>query len=301
MGAGVYGLFSTLHGAALNGLLAQLLPAELLAPANGALQTMREGFRLCGPLVGAGLFTVVGGRVVVMVDAATFVVAAGCVALLRLREERPDPPERRLGAELSAGVGALWRADPLRRLVLAGAATMLVLGFLETVVYAVVQALGRPPAFLGVLVTVQGTGAIAGGLTAAWLVRRLGEEALGGLALLALAAGVGLLVSRWLPVVFAGMVLQGVAMPWFGVAIATLTQRSVPVAVIGRVSTATDLLFSAPATLSIGVGAALVGVLDYRLLLAVIAVVSTAAAVPLLRRGSHPAVLAAAPAPAGDP
>jgi len=60
--AALYGLSSVTIAAALNGLLKELLADELLATANGVLQTVREGLRLGGPLAGAALFAGVRRR-----------------------------------------------------------------------------------------------------------------------------------------------------------------------------------------------------------------------------------------------
>lgn len=59
--AALYGLSYIALSAALSGLIRQLVPVELLAEANGALQTVRQGLRLIGPLAGAALYTAIGG------------------------------------------------------------------------------------------------------------------------------------------------------------------------------------------------------------------------------------------------
>ena len=67
---------------------------------------------------------------------------------------------------------------PERIRAVSGAAVWAVLGlgFSETTVFAVAdRGLHEPPAFGGVLVALQGLGAVIGGLTAAALTRRLGE------------------------------------------------------------------------------------------------------------------------------
>src|SRR5215831_5520640 len=66
-------------------LLTRMLPPEQLGEANGWLQTFSEGSRLIAPLIGAALFAAVGGAAVAVLDAATFGVAAACLAMLRLR------------------------------------------------------------------------------------------------------------------------------------------------------------------------------------------------------------------------
>jgi hypothetical protein len=78
-------------GAGQSALLVGLLPGELLAHGNAALQTLREGLRLLAPLAGAGLFAWLGGGAVAALDAATFLAAAAALALMRLREPPPAP------------------------------------------------------------------------------------------------------------------------------------------------------------------------------------------------------------------
>jgi len=50
--------------------LTVLLPTEQLGDANGFLRTVREGLRLVAPLVGAGLFVIVGGHWIAALDSA---------------------------------------------------------------------------------------------------------------------------------------------------------------------------------------------------------------------------------------
>ena len=57
----LYGVIGSVLGPAETALLPTLVPADLLAEANGARQTLIEGLRLVTPLLGAGLFTLVGG------------------------------------------------------------------------------------------------------------------------------------------------------------------------------------------------------------------------------------------------
>lgn len=57
----LYGLSYVTLSAVLSGLIRNLVPAELLADANGVLQTVRQGLRLIGPLAGAALYSTAGG------------------------------------------------------------------------------------------------------------------------------------------------------------------------------------------------------------------------------------------------
>src|SRR6266545_316780 len=168
----VYGIAYAVLGSGQSALLTLLLPEELLAYGNGALLTIRQGLRLVAPR---------GGGFVAVVDAVTFLVAAATLARVRVAEQPPEPVKRRWRAELAAGMRHVARTVDLRQMVTAAAVTVVVFGFSETLVFAVVdRGLQRPPSFLGVLLTVQGVAGLLGGLSAAPLIRRSSEGCLAG-------------------------------------------------------------------------------------------------------------------------
>jgi MFS family permease len=298
----LYGIAATFGAAVRSGLLKTMLPDELLGDANALLQTAREGFRLVAPLLGAGIYAALGGGAVAGLDAATFAVSVATLALLRVREPKPQLPEHHFLAELSAGARHIWRVLPLRQLVGAVAGALVVVGFAETLIFAVVdQGLGRSPAFLGVLETFQGVGAIAGGVSAGRALRRLGDGTLAGAGLTLFAAGDLLLVASSLAVVAVGLVIAGFGIAWAVVGFVTALQRRSPVHLQGRVTATAAMTYSIPQTFSIALGAALVTLVDYRLLLVVMAVATAACGAYLLtRRTFREPALAAEPLPAGD-
>jgi MFS family permease len=280
-----YGFSYTVLGAGLSGLLATMLPPDELADANGLMQTAREALRLVAPLVGAALFSAAGGAAVALLDAATFVIAAGALALMRVVEPAPEPRSGRFRTEIAAGAKHLRAAVPLRQLTVACAVALLVIGFSETLTFEVAgTGLGKDPSFVGVILAVQGVGAVAGGLTAAALVRRAGEGRLAALGMIVFSLGVTLLTSGSLPVVLAGIVLFGLGIPWIVVALFTLLQRLTPGPLQGRTFSAIEVLVNTPQTMSIALGAILVAMVDYRLLLGVEAAVVAAAGAWLLTR-----------------
>ncbi|MGH3075311.1 MAG: MFS transporter, partial [Gaiellales bacterium] len=172
----VYGASGYLFTSAQSALLTQMLPQERLADANAVLQTASEGSRLIAPLIGAGLFAAVGGPAVAALDAATFIASAVCLAALGLRESRPVAPEHHILTQLVAGIAHIAHRPGLRRIVLTVAAALLVVGFAETAIFAVLQqGIHKPPAFLGVLSAGQGVGAIAGAVAASAVIRRIGD------------------------------------------------------------------------------------------------------------------------------
>jgi MFS family permease len=281
----LYGTVYAFLSSAQSALLVTMLEEDQLVDANGFLQTAREGLRLIGPLTGAGLFAAFGGATVAIMDAGTFLIAAFALSFVTLTESKPVPQEQHWFAEVTAGARHIWRTVVLRQVTLAAALACLTFGMLESIAFAVVsQGLHRSPAFLGVVIAVQGAGAVAGGVMSARVIRRFGEGPIVGAGLLMAAAGSVLFMLPDIAGVFAGAVVFGACLPPIVVALMTMLQRRTPSELQGRVSSAADSLISVPQTISIAVGAALIGFVNYRYLLAVIAVVVTMAAVYLLTR-----------------
>jgi MFS family permease len=307
-----YGLSGQVTGPAQSALLTVMAPAGLLPDANAALRTVQALLRLAGPLAGAALFVAVGPHLIVIIDAATFAFPVASLLALRVREAVPRPAEARLAAQLAAGARHIWGTPQLRQVMIAAALTTTVFGFIETIAYAIASdGLHRPAAFVGILSAAQGAGAVAGGLTAAALVRRLGEGRLMAAAMLAAAAGALLQAPALLPAVLAGEVILGAAIPWLVVALITLAQRLTPPGLQGRVYAAAEALITTPQAISIAAGAALITIVGYRVLLAAMAAAFTLAALYLIARpeqraAPHPhasgtlALPAPAPAPAAD-
>ncbi|GHJ14655.1 MULTISPECIES: MFS transporter [unclassified Micromonospora] len=282
--AALYGLSSITLTAVLNGLIRHLVPADLLADANGALQTVRQGLRLVGPLAGAGIYAAVGGWLLVLLAMAGFLVAAAVVGLLRAEESTPTGPGSRWPAGLGAGLRHLAREAALRRALVGYGVASLVMGFTESLIFAYVDlGLHRDAAFVGVLFMVQGVGGLVGGLLSAAVVRRLGE--LGALATGVTFFGPAALALAyprlWLGVV--ALLLAGVSLPLTMVGLYTLVQRRTPPGLLGRVTAASRALVSGPQAVSIGTGALLVGVFDYRLLFVLVGTVTTGGGLYLWR------------------
>lgn len=283
--SGLYGAGYGILGSARSALLKTMLPDELLPDANAALATVREGLRLLSPLVGAGLFALFGGGVVAVLDAATFAAAAAALAAMRVAEPEPRPYEHRFVTELLAGVRHVFATLPLRQLVVGLAVALFVVGFSETLVFAVVdEGLHRAPAFLGVLEVFQGAGAIAGGVTAAAMLRRLGDGWLAGAGLALFALGDGMFVFGSVTLVAGGFAVAGAGIAWAIVGFVTAVQRRTPPNLQGRALSAADTMISVPQTISIALGAGLSAVVDYRLLVVVMAIVTAVCGAYLLTR-----------------
>ena len=261
------GAIVVVYQSARAGLLRGLLDEGLLGEANGLLQSTAQGMRLFAPLTGAALFAAFGGQAVALLDAGTFLVSALLLGAIRGRdlERRRDPV--RWWPEIREGLHHIAGNVDLRRLTVGTAFMLLLFGSVEVLIFALVdQGLHRPPEFLGVLSTLQGVGAIVGGLIAGAVLARLGE--LRTVAIAAAGAGVGMIVfgTARLPLVIAACVVFGVIVTLFMVGYTTLMQRRTPLELQGRVMAAVEAAVTLPYVVSIAIGAALVAVVPFQLM-----------------------------------
>ncbi|WP_399923814.1 MFS transporter [Streptomyces kanamyceticus] len=278
----VYGACGVVTDSAEAALVPAAVGKELLGDFNGLRMSANEGMKLVAPLAGAGLFTAYGGARVALLDAVTFVLAAGMYALLRVREAARVRERASLRARTAEGARYLWGHERLRPVVVAGGLTMLTSGVSGATVYAIVEGLGHSPAYTGVLYVVQGAGSVAVGVASGALLRCFGAWRFGGagIALTGVAAVLSALPSD--AAVLAGSFANGVGLPCVLIAGLTAVQRETPDALLGRVAATANTLMFAPTALGIAAGAALVESVDIRVLLPVLAGARLLIAAPLL-------------------
>ncbi|MFJ8849678.1 MFS transporter [Streptomyces sp. NPDC102437] len=282
----MYGASFVLMDAAESALVAGAVDTRLLGDFNGLRMMAGEGMKLLAPLAGAGLYARFGGGAVALLDAASFVLAAGVCALLPAPARAAARTGRR--GELTAGVRQVWGSPVLRPLVLAGSVTMLCAGLNGAALYAVVDdSLGHSPAYAGVLYAMQGAGSVAVGLLAGPLLRRLPERVFtaAGIALFAVAVG-----ARALPydaVALAASAAVGLGLPCVLIAAMTAVQRETPPSVLGRTAATANTLLMVPNAVALALGAGLIALVDIRVLLPLVgaAALATAALLVKGRRG----------------
>ncbi|WP_324653384.1 MFS transporter [Georgenia sp. H159] len=296
----VYGAMGHLTASAQSGLVRDLLDDDELAGGNGLLTTTDQAFRLVSPLVGTALYVSAGPRAVVVVTAVCFAVTAALLTRLEVTETPPEAPAdgASFWTELAGGLHHLRHTAPLGALTIALAIAMGASGLTNVAVFPMMeQGLGLDPALLGVLVSVQGVGAVLGGLTAARLIGRTGEP-------LAVAVGLGVMGLGMTPFVLigslalppaaglaiavTGLALVGLGVPWAIVAFVTVRQRETPPRLQGRVAAATNVALNLPQTLATLAGATVIGLLDYRVLVAATIGCTLVAAALCLRTGRRP-------------
>jgi MFS family permease len=242
-----YGIELVLVDPAETALFATMLPPAIRQRVNGWRLGIQELGRLCAPLLGAGLFALVGGGAVAALDSATFLVAAGTTAMLRV-DARPHvrPAGARLLGELFAGVRHIWADGDLRRVVLAATGVMAASGIGVAAQYSLVIGIGERPAFLGVLAAALGAGSIVAALISGRLIRRVGERGLALAGIANFAAGDLLYATGWLPAALLGAFVLGFALPWAYLAALNIAQSRTPDNVQGRVAAAITLALFGP-------------------------------------------------------
>lgn len=238
----LYGATNAFAGPAFEAIVPDLVPRAQLTEANALDQFVRPvALRLIGPALGGLILAAVGTGPAFVLDAASFVAAAGCVARIARRPAQRRAPSAagrplddvRAGLAFVRGHAWLWGT-----LVGATASYLLFVGPAEVLLpFVVKNDLHAGPTVLGLVLAAGGVGA----LFAAALAGQHGMPrrhmtlmyASWSLATLAIA-GYGLAASSWqlalASVLFNGLEAAGTV--WW----ATTKHRLVPPDLRGRVS-----------------------------------------------------------------
>jgi MFS family permease len=268
----LYSSCGYLTAAAQSGIIRGMLRDDQLAPGNGILSTIDNALRLVSPLIGTALYVWVGPYAVVALTAGCFAVAAAILAGLpvaRVAVERVAlTGVRSYLRELGAGFAQLFRVRSLRLLTVAIVIAFGATGILNIAVFAVLDGMHADAAVLGVLMPLQGAGAVAGGALSALAVTRLGEGRAAAIGMLLVAMGTAPLLGGSVWLAGAGMVVMGLGIPVVVVSFVTLRQRSTPDALQGRTAAAGNVAFNLPQTAVSIVGAGMLAVVDYHVLIA---------------------------------
>ncbi|MFI6639123.1 MFS transporter [Streptomyces sp. NPDC050504] len=280
---------------ARSALLKDLLPSADALQARSLLIATREGVRIVSPAAGAAIYVAWGGSFLALLDAATFLFAMALLAGIKLTESQPEAPTGEpFRSQVTAGFRHVRGMPLLLRLIGAMVGFMLIAGLLESAAFAAIEhGLGKSAAFFGVASSVQGAGSVLGGVVAGALVKRLGECRASGVGYALMATGMLLCISGEVGLFLAGVVLNGMGMPLLGVAVGTATQLYTPSRLQGRVHAVVGMTSGGVQSLSIAAGAALIGIIDYRVMYGLIVVAGFASAVSVLtRRPPTPEIVA---------
>jgi len=251
---------------AYRAFLPAVVGEEHLVEGNSRLQGGESAAQVAGPGLGGVIAQLLGAATGLVADAVSFAVSLACLRRITAVEPRPQRERRPLRAEIGDGLRFLRGDRLLRRLTLfGGAANLALTGFGAIEVAFLVRELRLGSAAVGGVLAATSAGGVAGAVIAPALVRRLGSAR----ALLLCKAGttpaallIPLAGRGWGLVPF----VVGTVVPVAGIVAGNVVsggffQRYVPRDLMGRVSTAMQVVnFGA-----IPVGALLGGQLADRL------------------------------------
>ncbi len=281
-----YGTMQFLTASAGSGLIRDLLPDSELASGNGTLQTIDQGLRLVSPLLGTALYVAFGPYAVVALTLACFAATGFLMSRLVITES--PPAVREAGSsywnEIGAGFRHLFTTPTLGTLTIVLTVAFAVIGMVNAAIFPLMEkGLGLEPAMLGVLISLQGVGAVAGGITSSTVVVRFTEK--GAIAAGMALMGVGLVpfIGSNVPLAFLGMVVLGVGVPWVVVGYMTLRQKLTPPQLQGRTAAASNVALSLPQTVTTMAAAAMIDAIDYRILFVAAAAVTMLSVLAVIR------------------
>jgi len=269
LNAGVKQFFDPAH----DSLIPELATDEELSSANAFLSIASFGSTAIG-FAGAGLLaTTIGLTWAFLLDAASFVVGAGLIALMS-RHPMPKPEEDAsvevILANLRTGLGTLFGTPVLRSLFVVGGFMFVAFGLWNVLLLPFsISVLGATEFEYGLQEGLTSVGFVVGSLFMARFANRLPEPTWMVISFVGMGT-MGILygLSTTVPVAIALVTLSGFLQPPSSVSRAVLLQRNTPRELRGRVFSAfyvmRDVIFL------IGMaGAGLADIVDIRLLIIV--------------------------------
>lgn len=238
------GIFEVIFIVAYQAFLPALVRRDELVTANGRLQTSESAAQIAGPGFAGVLVAAVTAPIAIVVDVVTFLVAAACVAWIRVVEPAPAPPRQRsVRGEVREGVVALLGHPVLRPVVLMAIVGVFAFAmYLALIVLYHARGLGLDPVAIGLVFAIGSVGALLGAAAAPALASRLGvgpSLVLGlvvlpsGLLVTALAGGPPPLAAT---IAATGQFALLFTVSLFNVTVPSLRQTVTPTRLLGRVN-----------------------------------------------------------------
>jgi len=237
----VIGAGQAVGDTAWSAALPRLLHGPAMAGGNSlSAQSQYLAFSVGPPIAGL-LIGTIGRGPAVLVDAATFIVAAACVTALRQAAtparlsagtESADPEEQAEKPQSRSALRYVWHTADLRAVAFASATANLGHQIIQGIyIVFVYRVLGLSPTLLGIAFGIGSAAGILGARLAAPAARRFGRGA-------ALLLSTTLAGASWLIVLLPGppafvavtaaAAIISLSMPLFGVVQATLRQEITP-------------------------------------------------------------------------
>lgn len=222
-----------------------LVDRQLLADANGRLQTSFSLAMIAGPSLAGFLVGLFTAPITLTVNAVTMLVSVLMLASLRTHEEAPALPDDRptVRQSIAEGLRAVFGSRMLRNLLTQSATFNLFQNAMMTVfvVYAV-RTLGLSAQLLGFVLGVGALGALAGALTANRITKKVGlGRVLFVTTLAATMSPILFLLARGddplsMGILFVSHAIYGINLVIYNVNTLTLRQVVTPNRLLGRMN-----------------------------------------------------------------
>ncbi|MFD5792119.1 MFS transporter [Streptomyces diastatochromogenes] len=177
-----------------------LVRAEDLMDANGKLGATGAFAQLGGPGLGGGLVAAFGAAGAMTADAISYAVSVVSILGIRRREE-PPPPQRAdetLRSQITEGLRFVAQHRILRKIVACTGTANLFSGMTSALVMVfLVRVLHVRPALTGLIMAGSAIGAIAGGVFAGRLARKIGSARVIWVSMLVFSAPQVIAAAAW--------------------------------------------------------------------------------------------------------
>jgi MFS family permease len=254
----------------ISSYLPSLVPRPQLVEANSKLAVSSSAAEIVGPTLGGWLVQALGAPIAMGFDAASFLISALCLGLIRKPEPRPKPLETQTGVwrEIGEGLRLIWHQPTLRALTMSISTVSFFNAALEAVyLLYMTRNLNLAPSLIGLIFGVGSLGFLLGALLPARMSKQfsLGGTIIGGLFLTAaldfilpLAAGPQLFIVALL---MSGQICFGLGLTLFNVGQMSLRQAVTPDELQGRMNSTINVAVGG----AILLGALVGGVLGERI------------------------------------
>lgn len=290
--AAVYGavgataVLSTFHRPASESLIPRLASEDGLGRANSGIRLATRLAQIIGPAVASGLITLGGLRLVLAADAASFLISGGLVLFINAAAARPAPGGAAHSPLRAAAVGISYvRSRMNLRVVIAAIGVISLVGPVVNAgtISLVADELKLPDSRYGVLLAIEGAGALALALAFLWLGKRLNVLPAGACALIVTGASAVMLgASPSMAAASIAMALQGAGVVGMQVGLASYLQKETEDAFRGRVMSLVSVVASFSALLGFAGAGPLVDLVGVRQAFVFVGVVIVVASLPVV-------------------
>jgi MFS family permease len=289
----VVGSATVLFDVAAVSVLPSLVGRDNLMQANAAIETSRSAGTVAGPGIGGALVGAVKASGAVAIDAASYLVSAVCLLMVRAPEPAPTHTGGGGLKSLGAGFQQVRKSPVLRPQVAYLAFSAVFFGAVDGLLIAFcVKDLDLSGPEIGVVFAVANVGAVLGALTSRRVAVRIGLGNTLVTGAFGMVAGTALIAtaptSHPLPSLLAGQFVTTLTILWFNIQSVTLRQAVTPDRILGRVNATVRMLGWGSMPLGAAAGGVIGGAVGIRETLLALTVLSLVPALLLALSALQP-------------